>query len=677
MTQKELNILFVDLAYTSNLDYVIPIPLNIACLASYLKERFPDISFHLLNDPIELYNTIEGNLNKYQIIAMTNYDWNQNLNKKFLKLIKENHPESLVVMGGPNVDASTEEGLQELFNNLPGVDLYIIGEGEERFTRLVSNLIENDLEVAGVWEMLPPTIIGRDKATKSIIKGAGEEVPLCDLAKMPSPYQMGLLDRFLEDPNLVPILEMTRGCPYTCAFCSWGKYSGSILRKFPLDRIVNDIEYITKKNKNPMKSLYITDGNFGIFDRDVKIAEILRKGKEKNGFPESVYVYLSKTVDEKLLKITGLLKDMIYVGMSKQTMNPDVLKIIGRHNIPDVQYGMFRDKLKEIGVDPYCELIYGLPGESIESFLDGLEKISEFDVKVGLYPLFLFKGTDVNSREFRGKYGMKSAFRVIPRYTGSYAGVNSVEYEEILLSNNNFSEEDYFTVRQFHFFYSMFFEDLFQELFRFIDENALNRFSFIRFLVNDHPNWPVSLKKVLEEFKAAAKKELLSKEQLKFDHTVDEIEEVRSECLALNVFYFLKILSKADDTATLKLYFFDAVKEYFVSNGVTVSKEELSCVLDFCFDKVPAFPKIEPEMMKEYYYDVELWLKSDSAAHFLSEYKVRVPIKYHFKYDPKLCGLFKEQTKKYGDSALGLYHFRMNFVANRYLAYSYRRTRSN
>ena len=68
-------------------------------------------------------------------------------------------------------------------------------------------------------------------------------------------------------------------------------------------------------------------------------------------------------VDEKLLKITSLLKDMIYVGMSKQTMNSDVLEIIGRHNIPEVQYGMFRNKLKEMGIDPYCELIYGLPGE--------------------------------------------------------------------------------------------------------------------------------------------------------------------------------------------------------------------------------------------------------------------------------------------------------------------------
>lgn len=49
----------------------------------------------------------------------------------------------------------------------------------------------------------------------------GPDLPRVDLATLPSPYLMGLMDKFF-DEKLCPLIHTTRGCPFKCAFCTEG-----------------------------------------------------------------------------------------------------------------------------------------------------------------------------------------------------------------------------------------------------------------------------------------------------------------------------------------------------------------------------------------------------------------------------------------------------------------------
>ena len=73
------------------------------------------------------------------------------------------------------------------------------------------------------------------------------------------------------------------------------------------------------------------------------------------------------------------------MSMSKQTMNQETLVNIKRKNIPIEQYDVLREKCHEKGIETFCELIYGLAGESYQSFVDGVKESARNDVRVTMY----------------------------------------------------------------------------------------------------------------------------------------------------------------------------------------------------------------------------------------------------------------------------------------------------
>lgn len=55
-----------------------------------------------------------------------------------------------------------------------------------------------------------------------------------------------------------PSLEITRGCPRNCTFCTAIRVSGKILRHRPIDQVVEEIE------QRRLKRFFLTDDNFGL-----------------------------------------------------------------------------------------------------------------------------------------------------------------------------------------------------------------------------------------------------------------------------------------------------------------------------------------------------------------------------------------------------------------------------
>ena len=84
---------------------------------------------------------------------------------------------------------------------------------------------------------------------------------------------------------------------------------------FDEERVFNEIDYIAKKTKNAV-TLLIADANFGILERDAKIAARIYSGYEKHGFPSNVAVQWNKTRPDRILNTAKEFKSIAPVGAS-------------------------------------------------------------------------------------------------------------------------------------------------------------------------------------------------------------------------------------------------------------------------------------------------------------------------------------------------------------------------
>jgi radical SAM superfamily enzyme YgiQ (UPF0313 family) len=674
---REINIALADLAYLSEDDYIQPLPLNVGYIAAYLKQNLPGIKVELFKDPAKLYQALATEPKSYACLGLSNYAWNFNLNRHFIETVKQHKPEIITIMGGPNIDSGSDAGLRDFFHYFPGLDYYIIGEGEYKFFALMQSIIKNDYQLDQVWPNIPKQIIGFDKQRNDIIRGHKIEVGHCDCQALPSPYLTGLLDEFLDDRHLVPIIETSRGCPYSCAFCCWGNLFNSGMRQFHEQTVLEELNYISFRGKNPKKALYIADSNFGINKRDKKIAQAIKEINAKNGSYKNIYMYFAKNINDDVIEIAETLKDFTDVSLSRQSVNPEVLKIIGRQNISDRQYDRFHARLKQLGVSTFCELIYGLPEESWESFLSGVEKMYEKGLNVAIYPLLLIKGAKINTAEFREKYNIKSVFRIMPRYMGSYGEINSVEYEEVLISHSRLSEADSRKIRLFVFFHVLFYESIFTEMVVFLKEKQINLASFINYILNDRVNWPEIFVDAMADFESDVKNEFVEEKNLKYHVTQQELMEIKKTTVDLNIYHFLKMVSSERQAQCFKHYLFEVMKRYASDHAVSIDTDELSAVINMCFDKMPYFPKIIPQKTLYYFYDLESWIAKAGSVKIAS-CKSAQQVAYELHLDPTAINDFNKQYQKNNNVELSLYQTRKNMITRQKApssAYTYKRTR--
>ena len=163
-----------------------------------------------------------------------------------------------------------------------------------------------------------------------------------DLEVVPSPYLTGMFDHLVDHGGIWSI-ETNRGCPYGCTFCDWGSATLSRVRKFSMERISGELEWIASRG---LDSVFIADANFGMFKRDLDVARLFAELKRTHGFPRSVMATWAKNTTKHSLPIIAELRSAgieAEVVMSFQTVDEPTLKIIDRKNLmPSIYPGMAR-----------------------------------------------------------------------------------------------------------------------------------------------------------------------------------------------------------------------------------------------------------------------------------------------------------------------------------------------
>ena len=425
-----INIYLADLVYnTIKTDYVVP--LNIGYVASFLKEKFgQEVNIKLFKYPDILQKALLEN--PPDILAQSHYSWNARLGFLFLALAKRLNPNVLTVMGGANIRTEPAD-IKKFLTNHPNLDYYIPNEGEEPFARIVEEILGGCLK---------PKPLG----SAAVINGEFFYVPdPFDKKSMeinqPSPYLTGWLDQFLADPNMTPLLETNRGCPFRCVYCAWGTMLPRI-RTRPLDQVLEEIEYIAEKSAGQATWIFC-DSNFGILPRDVEIAKKVREVMDKKGYPKNVIVWQSKNTPGRNIEITELLGGNKRGLIAIQSADPKVLDNIGRGAIKmsgiKEQIDYFHNKNLEVGTD----VMMGLPGDNAKSHYDTLAAAFDmgFDYIATLNTMLL-QGTKYESDEYRQRYGVKTKYRPIFGAYGKYDNKIVFEIEESVRATKDMSEEE-------------------------------------------------------------------------------------------------------------------------------------------------------------------------------------------------------------------------------------------
>ena len=425
-----MKIYLADLVYdSSSTNFVLP--LNIAFIASNLKHKFGNnVDITLFKYPKELEKYLKTSMP--DVLGVSNYSWNTRLSKLFIREAKKLNPSLVTVMGGCNIRA-TRDGIYKFLCENPAFDYYIINEGEEPFANLIGGLLKGETRPIG-------------NACCTIKNGRfyysqedySKKTPVIN---QPSPYQTGWLDKFLKCPEMIPLLETNRGCPYRCAYCAWGSSTLYKIRQWPLEQIKGDIEYIAGHSVG-QKVWIICDANFGIMGRDVEIAKSIRRIRDRKNFPLKVMLWYSKSANIRNLNIARILGDK-KASITIQSSDQKVQRNIGRRAVEmdqlRAQINDYHNQSIEVGTD----ILIGLPGETAESHLNTLS--TAFDIGFdGFYTgnIRVLPGTEFDTNNFREKYGIKTGFRPIFGAYGTYFDKNIFECEESVRATNDMSEEE-------------------------------------------------------------------------------------------------------------------------------------------------------------------------------------------------------------------------------------------
>lgn len=437
-------------------------PLGAAYIKAYLARNLNDkVRCKLFRYPDTLIESIKKETP--DVVMLSNYVWNEALGLFIVSLVKKINPRILTVMGGPNFSldrAKQEEYMRKNFN----LDFYITGEGEIPSLELIKLFLEDNQSIEQL-KSRDLTSCVYIRCDNSFYQGK-REPGLKNLDDIPSPWLLGYLDEFF-DGKLAPLIESTRGCPFSCSYCVQGAESYSKIRQFPLERTKSEIAYIAERIRDKSPSvgfLCVADPNFGMYKNDVEVSRVIREARKKYGWPTFVDATTGKNNSNHILQTAANLKDMLVMYNSVQSMNPVVLRNINRKNINFETMRDIQKRSEEMGIKTLTETILSLPGETFESHKDGLFQLIRLGIKQFTnYQCMVLKGSHMETKGLREKFKIDTRYRILPRSFGIYDGNKVLDIEEIVSSTSTLSFSDYLNARKLHLILIIYYNGLYFE----------------------------------------------------------------------------------------------------------------------------------------------------------------------------------------------------------------------
>jgi anaerobic magnesium-protoporphyrin IX monomethyl ester cyclase len=338
------------------------------------------------------------------------------------KELKKRGFEPPIVIGGEHLNIFKKDALHDCF------DYGFFGESDKTFVQFL-NIIENNSRDFG---SLKGFIYRNDGNV--IQTEPSDKIENLDELEFPA---MHLLrhDKYImtfakfKHRQYLPIMA-TRGCPFKCVFCSEPLTNPHVRYRSPKN-IVDELEKWAKELK--ITHFFFMDSNLTLKKKQAEgVCEEIIKRNLNITFEGWTRANLINKELLSLLKQAGLIR----ISYGIESGDPDILKIIKKEVSHKDMLNAFKIT-EELGVEPACSVMLGLPGETKKS----VEKTIEFVKSIPqiLYSNFSianpYPGTEMYEWARTGKYGIQlhiNDYSEYRRYDHSPITVNDLTQKDLI-----------------------------------------------------------------------------------------------------------------------------------------------------------------------------------------------------------------------------------------------------
>lgn len=320
---------------------------------------------------------------KPAIIAFGIYIWNVRQTTELIALIKTIAPGTTVIIGGPEVSYEYED--TAIFNDC---DFLITGQADLAFKDLCTNLLDSAAEsdsMAKVINATPP--------------------PPVQLA---SPYAFYSKNDLT---NRIMYVEASRGCPFKCEFCL------SALDKtatpFSITSFLDDMQHLFDRGARQFK---FVDRTFNL--KVSSCIAILNFFLDR--MCEDLFLHFEVIPDKLPDPLKTVLRrfppSSLQFEVGIQSFNPTVQDTISRRQDDKKTIENLGWLRQNTNAYIHADLIFGLPGETLESFAKGFNQLIDLDpqeIQVGI--LKRLRGTKISrhSQSYQMRYAPDAPYQLL------------------------------------------------------------------------------------------------------------------------------------------------------------------------------------------------------------------------------------------------------------------------
>ena len=272
------------------------------------------------------------------VLGISVYIWNAAVVEAFLRLLQADGRAPLIVLGGPEV--SWDPSTHRLF---PFADYVICGEGEEVLHALCRQFERG--------ERPSTTVIKADPVELSQVELAYDEYSDEDIA------------------HRIIYVETARGCPFGCEYCLSARDRS--VRYIGMERLLPAFERLLQRGVLRFKFL---DRSFNAGQQHAVDVLTFFQQRMRPGLQLHLEMIPDRLADGLKALIAQFPPHTLHFEVGIQTYNEDVAALINRRcnfQVADdtIRYLIAQQQLA------HADLIAGLPGESLDSFARGFDRL--------------------------------------------------------------------------------------------------------------------------------------------------------------------------------------------------------------------------------------------------------------------------------------------------------------
>lgn len=372
-----------------------------------LRTRAEMVEFDINQRPLDIVEVLLAR--NPRIIGFGVYIWNVAETTEVVAALKRLRPDMAIIIGGPEVSYEVD---QQTITQL--ADYVITGEADVRFGALCRELLAGQA---------PPE------------KVLAAELP--DVAQLAAPYE---LYRDEDIAHRVIYVEASRGCPFSCEFCLSSLEIP--VRQFPLPALLAELQKLLDRGAKQFK---FVDRTFNLNLNSSK--SLLQFFLER--YQPGLFFHFEMIPDRLPEGLREVICEFppgaLQFEIGIQSFSDEVCRLISRRQ----DFHKLEDNLRflrqETGVYLHADLIVGLPGESIESFARGFDRLvglNPHEIQVGL--LKRLRGTPIvrHDREWQMVYNPNPPYEILQNRLIDFASMQRLRrfsrYWDLVANSGNF-----------------------------------------------------------------------------------------------------------------------------------------------------------------------------------------------------------------------------------------------